>query len=824
MRVEITGPANSQIMLVGEAPGEDEDRSGKPFIGYAGHTLDTLLRAAGINRHECLITNVAKERPPGNNFDFFFEDPKKRTPKPILRQFIEELKNDIIKYRPNIVIALGAKANGALTGNWGIERERGYITESTLVPGVKVFSTYHPQAVNHEWKLHFSVIMDLKKALRNSKDKTLPRDNRRLVASAPKKVFLDYLDFLIHDHKKAVVVDIETVQPGTHIEELGLADSPDHAVSFKFLSGRNPKLHPDDELEVWQKLAQVFSVPRPEDTHTIVGHNLAFDNAVLYHHHGIYIPGPCFDTMVATHVCWPETPRSLAFLSSVCLNVPLWKSDNHDPLYNPSDCANTYGCYEVMKSELTKGDHWHVFNYEMAQLEPAIFLHLQGITVDREKQQQLLDDIDSKLHSLKIELSEQLNGTVIFHSSEGAKGAINLNSSQQLQKLLYDDLLLPEQFKRRKKRTDKRVRTVDEEALVKLEKSSDNPVLAKILEGRKLYKLKTFIDIPISPAGKVHTNYNITGANMQDVKQGLVVEDEEQHRSFGRWSSSKSIVVPYGSGNLQNIPVSARKMYVPPPGYEIIEADGVQAEAVVVSYESRDFKLIKLFQDSFGMSPRERKANGYDVHTLNASRMFGIPFAEVDKKQRSAGKTIRHARNYKAGPGVLARRLGCGMKEAKYLLALDEAASPQLALWHTRLEQELKQNGRVISNLFGRKHRFLDRWPKPGQDGSLFRSLASYKPQSTIGDWLNQALVRFYNDPISDTRSLALQLHDAIYVFSPLGEENRRETLKALWRSMKMELTSSHGDHYYIDVDFKIGTSWGDMVEQPDISTKELEQ
>ena len=60
------GPIPSKIMFIGEAPGEDEDRRGRPFCGLAGRRLNSLLRAAGINRSEIYITNAVKQRPPFN--------------------------------------------------------------------------------------------------------------------------------------------------------------------------------------------------------------------------------------------------------------------------------------------------------------------------------------------------------------------------------------------------------------------------------------------------------------------------------------------------------------------------------------------------------------------------------------------------------------------------------------------------------------------------------------------------------------------------------------------------------------------------------------
>ena len=62
--VPTVGPPGANIMLVGEAPGEQESLQGKPFVGNAGRVLSELLNLAGLSRHECLIANVARERPP----------------------------------------------------------------------------------------------------------------------------------------------------------------------------------------------------------------------------------------------------------------------------------------------------------------------------------------------------------------------------------------------------------------------------------------------------------------------------------------------------------------------------------------------------------------------------------------------------------------------------------------------------------------------------------------------------------------------------------------------------------------------------------------
>ena len=115
MFVRTVGPKNAKIMLVGEAPGEQGD----------GKTLDILLSQAGISRMECLVANVARERPPANKISHYFEDSKCTIPKPKLKEWLALLKAEIIENKPNVIIALGNTALWALTGEKKISEFRG---------------------------------------------------------------------------------------------------------------------------------------------------------------------------------------------------------------------------------------------------------------------------------------------------------------------------------------------------------------------------------------------------------------------------------------------------------------------------------------------------------------------------------------------------------------------------------------------------------------------------------------------------------------------------------------------------------------------------
>ena len=239
MKVLTEGPPDAKIMLVGEAPGKAEDESGKPFQGLAGQTLNNLLGQAGIARYQCLVTNVARERPPANKISFFFEDKKCTIPKAKLIGWISELKQEIELYKPNIIIALGSIALWALTGEKKISDFRGYVLPCTLVPGRKVLATYHPQAVNYEWKLYFQTVLDLRKALRHSESSAMPESKQLLYPNVSARQFIEYMEMLIeHPEYDKLSVDVETIQPGSHIEELGLSHDPNFGMSIFILKGR----------------------------------------------------------------------------------------------------------------------------------------------------------------------------------------------------------------------------------------------------------------------------------------------------------------------------------------------------------------------------------------------------------------------------------------------------------------------------------------------------------------------------------------------------------------------------------------------------------
>jgi len=137
------GPRDARLMVVGEAPGANEDKTGLPFVGAAGKYLDLLLSTVDLSREESVyIANVLKCRPPGNR------DPKPdeiETCSPYLRKQIELV-------RPEVLLAVGSFSGKLLTGHEksSLGRLRGQVHS---YHGVPLVVTYHPAALlrNPRW-------------------------------------------------------------------------------------------------------------------------------------------------------------------------------------------------------------------------------------------------------------------------------------------------------------------------------------------------------------------------------------------------------------------------------------------------------------------------------------------------------------------------------------------------------------------------------------------------------------------------------------------------------------------------------------------------
>lgn len=137
------GPAHARLLLVGETPGDQEDRQGRPFVGPAGKLLDRCLAAAGIEREEAYVTNVVK------HFKWTPRGKRRLHAKPNaveIRACRPWLEAEIALVKPELILCLGATAAQALLGaDFRVTRQRGTFVPSALAP--RVMATVHPSAL-----------------------------------------------------------------------------------------------------------------------------------------------------------------------------------------------------------------------------------------------------------------------------------------------------------------------------------------------------------------------------------------------------------------------------------------------------------------------------------------------------------------------------------------------------------------------------------------------------------------------------------------------------------------------------------------------------
>jgi len=141
-------------MLIGEAPGKNEDLEGRPFVGRAGELLEELLESVDLERDEVFITNVVKCRPPNNR------DPRKdeiKTCNPYLQKQISLIE-------PEVIVTLGNHATETLVGNRGMKKIHGKRFE---YEGFKLIPMYHPAAGLYNPGLKETMKEDMRKLVEN---------------------------------------------------------------------------------------------------------------------------------------------------------------------------------------------------------------------------------------------------------------------------------------------------------------------------------------------------------------------------------------------------------------------------------------------------------------------------------------------------------------------------------------------------------------------------------------------------------------------------------------------------------------------------------
>lgn len=344
------------------------------------------------------------------------------------------------------------------------------------------------------------------------------------------------------------------------------------------------------------------------------------------------------------------------------------------------------------------------------------------------------------LADLSIRLQQRLE-TIAGEIYDSAGHPFNINSPQQLGKVLFEEMLLPAPVKYGKGKT------VSTAADVLESLAPAYPIARLVLDYRQLAKLKgTYIDalpVLIQPeTGRLHTTFNQTGA------------------ATGRLSSSNP--------NLQNIPIRTeegreiRAAFVPEPGWDLVVADYSQIELRLLAHMSRD----PVLTDSFNRNE--------DIHTRTAAEVFKINPLMVTPEMRRSAKAVNFGIVYGQTPFGLAQQLCIDRKEAELYIRRYFERYSGVREFIDRTIAEVRQTG-VAKTLLGRRRPIPDMQSRnPAARNFAERTAVNTPLQGTAADLIKIAMIRIARvlEKYRMRSRMLLQVHDELVFEAPPAERH----------------------------------------------------
>ncbi len=398
-----------------------------------------------------------------------------------------------------------------------------------------------------------------------------------------------------------------------------------------------------------------------------------------------------------------------------------------------ADATRLFSLYHAQRDTLTKNDALFLMLDMELPLSRVLFsMEQAGFVMDRDTLVKLGADFTKQIE----ELREQV------YSLTGVRG-FNLNSPQQLSKVLFETLGLPTG-----KKSQKGYSTSADilEGLTEL-----HPAIAPLLSYRQLVKLNgTYIEGLLrlmGPDGRVHTTFDQVGT------------------ATGRISSNEP--------NLQNIPVRTdlgreiRRAFVPRPGWVLLDADYSQIELRVLAHLSGDKNMVEAFRE------------GQDIHTRTAAEVFGVPMGEVTSQMRSSAKAVNFGLVYGISEFGLARNTGVSRREAGEFIRTYFERYPGVKAFMEDAVKKGKENG-YAQTLFKRRRGLPELHSTNSNTRNFGERVAMNTPvQGTAADIIKLAMVKVYA-ALEEERlkaRLTLQVHDELLIECPPEEAEKASAL-----------------------------------------------
>jgi len=819
--VEGKGPLGG-MLIIGEAPGDQEIREKVPFVGHSGRVLREHLKNANIDPRDVRFENVLERKlvPQGSGdaVAVMYHDSRRSLPNSELQEWHADIRRRIKLIKPKVIVAAGDTAMRALLPYSSLAKCHCYVID---VPDIgMIVPTYHPDYVVKMPEAGHWLELGLKKAKRvmaGQKDPVLS-----LTVNPTEDEILKMLSNA--SNSELISIDIEKTMTDHRLTCLAVAVSETEAISIP-ASSLTPPVHAAlKALFMNSKIAKLFQ-------------NFIFDTMFL-HHIGLPINGTLYDTMLAAHCLEPELPKSLADLARLYCFCKPWKSKfdwadaNTDlQIYNARDAARTYQIWEAQRVELKANNLEKFFTRRYVDLAQFVLpMCLRGIRIDLEAFEKFKEEIKivtGDLNKTLVDLGQKFVGP-----AKKKKKKRDQDKDIEVTGLKIDQI--PEK-ERKKYRLDKKTGIVYQKAwkelieLVDRKFNPDSPAQVKAVLGNKGYTIPTFRGKQSTDAAslkKMRLKYPNEGlikhllaySSVAILKKHFLklrLDDDRFKFSMsmggtktGRFGSGDT---PWGTGrNIQNIPsgrkskIELKQIFIPDPMMTFIQVDLSQAELHIVAWLSEDKLLIEMLEDK------------QDVHQFAVDKIGKMIGRTLP---RYVGKPINYGTNYGMGGYMLAASI---LKETDFVLTVPEATVaietrmktfPGIPRWQNMVRDKLIKDLTLV-NPFGRRRRFFGRlyadYGSRRLDKKLFYDALSYLPQSTVADALNEAWMRLEEQCMSyGDLQVMQQGHDSLLIqVNKTRVSEAVDLLNKVFSSVKINI---HEIDRVIPHDITVGDNWRDL-------------
>jgi DNA polymerase len=752
-RVEGAGPGDARLMVIGEAPGVNEELRGVPFCGATGDMIAEDLSEAGTSIHDIYRTNIVKIRPPDNDLSRLREYGLS------VSDFLEEIVREVNIINPNCILLVGDTALSTLTSCKGIQKWRGSIVRT--MTNHKAVACIHPAALfTHgdaqlPWINRTIIKQDIQRAVKQSLFKDIILPSRNLLIAKSSLDVIRYMERWAWNDK--CVVDVETFK--TFPLCIGLGHSAHEAISIPTFS---EDISPHETAYIWKIIAEYFADSKVK----LVAQNMKFDQKRC-RQLGLGWSNPWMDIAMAWHVLWSEMPKKLQFISSFLTEEPYYKDEGkeYNPkkdkierlfMYNAKDCVVEYECMERILETLEEEG---LTSFFFDKIMPLHNLYSDIEDVGLMQDQDVRSDLLEHYKKLRTSQKEILTASVIKYGhmdsfrlkarknkqdviKEVLISEMNCDSPPQMKALIFGYLGCP-------LRADVGEASLKALANNGVKDAARKDIIKGILEDRKIGKtIGTYLEsrfgtypiseyTPFKGTKRIFTQCNLNGTSSGRTSTGVCkppVSPIQHGIALQTMTKHEDVTLSAGGGDL-------RSMFVSDPGWSLVEADGAGAEDRVVVVLCKDWPAFEQ------LNKKEYKYNKHglkdDRHTLTAMAVTDKAFEDITDYDRQIGKRTRHAGNYDMGKhqamltfgkyGLFLSEWKCGK-----LLEAFHAANPAIKnVFHAEIQDALQLNNRKLVAPQGRVEVFFERWGT-----ELFKQAYSFLPQATVTDAVKFAMLR----------------------------------------------------------------------------------